>query len=90
MTFSDKPETVGFIMTDVEPYVHKKTGNVYYKLLTKQPVFDCTNAHDGEEVVLYTRDGMLFVRECKEFEVKFRPAVSLNKSKVSKNVIKIV
>lgn len=50
---------------------HKKTGNKYMLVCTNKPVLDCTNSRDGTEVVIYYRDGRLFVRESSEFEEKF-------------------
>lgn len=49
--------------------IHKKTGNIYQVISTD--VIDCTNARDGTKMVLYTREGLYFVREYKEFMEKF-------------------
>ena len=54
---------------DPKYVVHKKTGNVYTVITSN--VINCTNAQDGQQMVLYTKDGMWFVREKKEFEEKF-------------------
>lgn len=49
-------------------YQNKKNKHIYTKLAN---VINCTNAQDGQNMVLYIRDGMLFVREEKEFNEKF-------------------
>lgn len=54
---------------DPKYVVHKKTGNIYNVITSN--VINCTNAQDGQQMVLYTKDGMWFVREKKEFEEKF-------------------
>lgn len=54
---------------DPKYVVHKKTGNTYTVITSN--VINCTNAQDGQQMVLYTKDGMWFVREKKEFEEKF-------------------
>lgn len=56
-------------ITKTKIAVHKKTGNEYDVI--NDNVIDCTNAHGDMRMVLYTREGMLFVREKKEFEEKF-------------------
>ena len=48
---------------------HKKTGNIYQRF--NDVVIDCTNARDGQQMVLYYRDGKFFVRELQEFNEKF-------------------
>lgn len=52
-------------------YINKKNGKVY-TVISDNGV-DCTNARDGERVVIYTTEGSsrLFVREYKEFIDKF-------------------
>lgn len=63
-------------------YKHNKTGNLYY-VLTE--AINCTNANDGEEMVVYKRlDGddekvktMTFVRNKDEFNKKFTPTTVL-------------
>lgn len=45
-----------------------KTGNLYQVI---GGALDCTNAHDGQKMVVYTRDGELLVRESAEFSQKF-------------------
>lgn len=50
-------------------FVHKKTGNIYHVL--SQGVIDATNLRDGNGVVLYGKDGQLFVRDSEEFHEKF-------------------
>ncbi|PJZ43860.1 hypothetical protein [Leptospira brenneri] len=53
-------------------YKHTKTGNLYLKL---DEVKNCTNANDGQEMVLYCEynkeNPLKFVREKKEFLEKF-------------------
>lgn len=49
--------------------VHKKTGNIYYVMY--DAAIDCTNERDGQRVVVYTREGIVFVREYNEFIKKF-------------------
>ncbi len=49
--------------------IHKKTGNKYTVLY--DTALDCTNSRDGTEVVVYTRDDKVFVREKQEFMEKF-------------------
>lgn len=49
--------------------VHNKTGNIYQVFDTE--VIDCTNARDGQLMILYYREGKFFVREKQEFEQKF-------------------
>jgi len=48
---------------------HKKTGNKYTVLY--DAALDCTNSRDGTEVVVYIRNGKVFVREKQEFMEKF-------------------
>lgn len=53
----------------MELWVHKKTGTLYMKMYD---AIDATNSRDGIEVVVYANEqGMVFVREKKEFEEKF-------------------
>lgn len=49
--------------------VHKKTGNIYH--VVADDVIDCTNASNDRRMVLYSRDGKMFVREYEEFKEKF-------------------
>lgn len=49
-------------------YKNKKTGNEYKVLFT---VINTTNAQDGQEMVVYTRDDKIFAREINEFFEKF-------------------
>lgn len=49
-------------------YTNKKTGKQYRVLST---VINCTNSQDGQEMVLYVKDGKMFVREINEFFEKF-------------------
>ena len=44
---------------------------VLYKI-TDKPVTNATNAQDGEVMILYeNKEGELFIREWKEFHIKF-------------------
>jgi len=52
-------------------FIHKKTGNVYQVV---GECLNCTNAQDGQEMVIYAKDGKTFVREKREFLEKFIPA----------------
>jgi len=47
---------------------HVKTGNIYNVI---NVVINTTNENDGQTMVLYQREGMMFVRESKEFLEKF-------------------
>jgi hypothetical protein len=47
---------------------HLKTGNLYQVI---GGALNCTNTHDGQQMVVYSRDGKLFVRESYEFSQKF-------------------
>lgn len=47
---------------------HKKTGKIY-KIMSN--AIDTTNSRDGLEVVIYTDDKNVFVREITEFCDKF-------------------
>lgn len=56
---------------------HKKTDNVYVLIFN---ALNCTNAQDGQKMVLYRRhntdinaDHEYFVREVNEFKEKFTP-----------------
>ena len=49
--------------------VHLKTGNEYTVV---GEAINCTNAQDGQHVVIYTREGQTFVREVHEFQNKFK------------------
>ena len=60
----------GKIMTT--KFKHLKTGNTYEMI--RDDVKNCTNANDGQTMVLYKRDGfpdLIFVREKEEFYQKF-------------------
>ncbi|MCT4634487.1 MAG: hypothetical protein N4A76_17380 [Firmicutes bacterium] len=50
--------------------VHLKTGNIYEVI---GEAINATNVNDGEIVVIYQKDGQMFVREKKEFYEKFQP-----------------
>ena len=47
---------------------HRKTGNTYKVI---GDTLNCTNAQDGQVMVLYEREGKTFVRELSEFLDKF-------------------
>lgn len=49
-------------------FIHRKTGNKYVVI---GECLNCTNAQDGQEMVIYARDGQVFVREKSEFLEKF-------------------
>lgn len=49
-------------------FIHRKTGNKY---VVVGECLNCTNAQDGQEMVIYSRDGRTFVRERSEFLEKF-------------------
>lgn len=51
-------------------FIHKKTGNKYVVI---GECLNCTNAQDGQEMVVYSRGGKVFVREKSEFLKKFVP-----------------
>lgn len=50
-------------------YRHNKTGKYYYTIGGK--VLNCTNAQDGEEMILYSDGIRVYCRELKEFNSKF-------------------
>jgi hypothetical protein len=49
-------------------FIHRKTGNKY---VVVGECLNCTNAQDGQEMVIYFRDGRTYVREKAEFLEKF-------------------
>ena len=49
-------------------FIHRKTGNKY---VVVGECLNYTNAQDGQEMVIYFRDGRTFVREKTEFLEKF-------------------
>lgn len=53
-------------------YRNKKNQKIYTVLGIN--VINCTNEVDGQRMVLYTIDGLQFVREYEEFMVKFEKA----------------
>ena len=56
------------------PYIHVKTGKVYYA--EKMLVVNCTNNCADQLMVmykLYPSDETIFVREVNEFKEKFKP-----------------
>lgn len=62
-------------------YKHKKTGNIY-SVFTKEQVVNCTNAQNGQDMVMYksiddkSLSNIIFVRERNEFLEKFEPWIS--------------
>ena len=48
---------------------HIKTGHIYAVLGI---AIDATNDRDGQLVVIYSREGKLFIRELEEFKRKFK------------------
>lgn len=54
----------------IQNAVHNKTGNIY-NIINVGKIVNCTNEQDGQEMILYYRDGKFFVREREEFEEKF-------------------
>jgi len=53
--------------------IHNKTGNVY--IVLKEDIKNCTNAQDGQTMVLYTNGNLTFCREKQEFWQKFTKKV---------------
>lgn len=55
------------------PYkvLHNKTGKVYTVL--SDYVINCTNINDGQRMVLYRDETLIFIREYNEFTDKFTP-----------------
>jgi len=63
-------------------YRNKKTGKIYF--LINNRIINATNANDGQIMVLYKNEnGDLFVRERKEFLIKFEE----EKMKVKKELL---
>ena len=44
-----------------------------------EEVINCTNEQDGQVMILYTKDNLLFVREKEEFYKKFERVINGNK-----------
>ena len=63
----EKNEVLEFLQ-ELPVYRNKKKGNDYIYL---GECLNCTNAQDGQDMIVYARDGLLFVREKKEFFEKF-------------------
>jgi hypothetical protein len=59
---------VGVSTEAVQKSKHIKTGNIYTVL---GEATDATNSRSGHVVVIYARDGRIFVREVTEFAEKF-------------------
>lgn len=55
-------------------YVHTSTGNGYY--VRSLEVTNATNAQDGQAMVLYQREGELYVRENQEFMERFKQKIN--------------
>ena len=55
---------------------NKKNGMIYTYI---EEVINCTNQQDGQVMVLYTKDNLLFVREKEEFYKKFDRVINGNK-----------
>ena len=51
---------------------NKKNNQIYTYL---NEVINCTNSHDGQRMVLYTKDDLLFVRDKEEFFCKFESII---------------
>lgn len=60
---------------DVDFYRHKKTGHIYSVI--SWDIVNATNSDDGKHMVLYFRNGLFFVRELKEFNLKFEHVETL-------------
>ena len=58
-------------------YRNKKKGTIYY---VTGSCINCTNAQDGQRMILYTDGENNFCREEKEFDEKFEP-VDINEIK---------
>lgn len=52
-------------------YVNKKKGT-FYRVIGE--AINCTNAQDGQEMIIYTDGKLTFVREKAEFNIKFEKA----------------
>ena len=69
------------VKPEFKRYIHIKTGNTYYKLFD---ALDCTNSRADTDTVVYcNEDGMVFVREKKEFEEKFKEAECKSSARIS-------
>ena len=55
---------------------NKKNGMIYTYI---DEVINCTNAQDGQVMILYTKDNLLFVREKEEFFQKFERIINGSK-----------
>jgi hypothetical protein len=58
------------IMKDLKPVLHIKTGNIYTRCL--ETIINATNKDVNIRMVLYTNGKEFFVREEKEFNIKFK------------------
>lgn len=54
-------------------FKNKKTGMIYTYI---DEVINCTNEQDGQIMILYTKDDMLFAREKEEFYNKFERIIN--------------
>lgn len=52
-----------------------KKNSLIYKYMGE--CINCTNQQDGQLMVLYTKDDLLFVREKQEFFDKFEPVFNI-------------
>lgn len=59
--------------------INLKTGKTYLVVHTR--VINCTNAQDGQEMVLYTDGENMFCRSSDEFKQKFRAEEEANNAK---------
>jgi hypothetical protein len=63
---SIRENSITFLNLD---YTHNKTGNLYTVLHIE--TINATNEQDGEQMVIYTKEGKLFTREFNQFNEKF-------------------
>ena len=61
-------------------FQNKKTKGIY-KVLYEEAI-NCTNAQDGQIMVIYTNGKEVFVREQKEFQEKFDVYSTLSEKEV--------
>ena len=54
-------------------FINKKNNMIYTYI---DEAINCTNEQDGQIMILYTKDNMLFVREKKEFYAKFERVIN--------------
>jgi len=63
-------EGAKIVMKDSNPVLHIKTGNIYTRCL--ETIINATNKDVNIRMVLYTNGKEFFVREEKEFNIKFK------------------